>query len=158
MPSGSTCDPLVGRDRASKEAEITPENSTSAFQVARNGHFSRFSPIADSCHLFGRIFESNRELNFGEVARGSHDGHFWLKKAFSKVASELGKLLVGSGGFEPPTSALSVLRSNQLSYDPVRKLILHHQTDSSAVSCPLKEMPSRLPLCASHLRKDFNFT
>ncbi len=30
-------------------------------------------------------------------------------------------IVVGAGGFEPPTSTLSVLRSNQLSYAPLMR-------------------------------------
>ncbi len=36
----------------------------------------------------------------------------------SAVLIALMTMVVGVGGFEPPTSTLSVLRSNQLSYTP----------------------------------------
>ena len=51
-------------------------------------------------------------------------------------------LLVGQGGFEPPTSPLSGVRSNQLSYRPGSKLQTHDDAqwapwdDFGAISDP----------------------
>ena len=39
------------------------------------------------------------------------------------IRRALNKIVVGRGGFEPPTSALSELRSNRLSYRPLSKEI-----------------------------------
>jgi hypothetical protein len=37
--------------------------------------------------------------------------------------------MVGSGGLEPPTSSLSVTRSNQLSYEPTSlTIVFKHKT------------------------------
>ena len=63
-----------------------------------------------------------------------------------------GKQLVGLGGFEPPTSPLSGVRSNQLSYRP--NVCMHQVTcvgvPSTALMAILKEViqpqvPLRLP-------------
>ncbi len=47
----------------------------------------------------------------------------------SEAATQYGKELVGLSGLEPPTSPLSGVRSNHLSYKPIKVFLLEfHQT------------------------------
>ena len=44
---------------------------------------------------------------------------FFLKSFYKIKTLPLGSSMVGDEGLEPPTSSLSVTRSNQLSYSPI---------------------------------------
>ena len=72
------------------------------------------------------------------------------------------ELLVGSERFELSTSALSVLRSNQLSYDPVGASTLHHREECQLSRArrgrwineqpdPYEQVPQRTPTAVRHL-------
>ncbi len=52
--------------------------------------------------------------------------------------------MVGLGGLEPPTSRLSSARSNQLSYKPSDRAIVHEAKPRKAANLPKEQWPSRL--------------
>ncbi len=63
--------------------------------------------------------------------------------------------LVGLGGFEPPTSPLSGVRSNQLSYRPSSKPVLRNRTRAARARTPISGSSSlcgrsrmRITLCS----------
>ena len=54
----------------------------------------------------------------GGGERDRTDGLLRARQALSQLSYTPGITMVGLGGFEPPTSRLSGVRSNQLSYRP----------------------------------------
>ena len=61
------------------------------------------------------------ELNFGGAYRDRTDDPLLAKQVLSQLSygpNHCITSVVGLGGFEPPTSPLSGVRSNQLSYRP----------------------------------------
>jgi hypothetical protein len=68
-------------------------------------------------------YRSNIEIQYliciletGGASRDRTDDPLLAKQVLSQLS--YGPILVGLGGFEPPTSPLSGVRSNQLSYRP----------------------------------------
>ena len=58
-------------------------------------------------------------LSFTSTASASVLANFRFRDKFNALYAVFKVLLVGSSGLEPPTSRLSGVRSNQLSYEPM---------------------------------------
>ena len=59
-------------------------------------------------------------LSFTSIARSSVLANFAPYNKLNALYAVFKVLLVGSSGLEPPTSRLSGVRSNQLSYEPIQ--------------------------------------
>ncbi len=59
-------------------------------------------------------------LSFTSTASASALASFRFRDKFNALYAVFKVLLVGSSGLEPPTSRLSGVRSNQLSYEPIQ--------------------------------------
>ena len=59
-------------------------------------------------------------LSFTSTASASVLANFSFRDKFNALYAVFKVLLVGSSGLEPPTSRLSGVRSNQLSYEPIQ--------------------------------------
>ena len=70
----------------------------------------------------GTRFGSNRQSHHGGADRDRTDDLRLAKPALSQLSYS--PVMVGLGGFEPPTSRLSGGRSNQLSYRPAPTVLL----------------------------------
>ena len=68
-------------------------------------------------HFFPKMLQSN----FGGDNRNRTDDPLLARQVLSQLSyTPIFKRLVGPSGLEPPTSRLSVVRSSQLSYGPMR--------------------------------------
>ena len=59
-------------------------------------------------------------LSFTSIIQSSSLAGFASYNKFNALYAVFKVLLVGSSGLEPPTSRLSGVRSNQLSYEPIQ--------------------------------------
>ena len=57
------------------------------------------------------------------------------KQVLSQLSYSPIEIMVGLGRFELPTSPLSGVRSNQLSYRPTRNVRLRHETVNAPLEC-----------------------
>src|SRR5437588_11608781 len=84
---------------------------------------------------------------------GRVNGGQWRSRLRSpEMASDLGKLgprLVGLAGIEPATSALSVLRSNRLSYSPERIDVTRPLAAAPLASAGPSAVPSGIGVTAA---------
>jgi hypothetical protein len=105
-----------------------------------------YSIIKDQCFRITRHYVLNSILRVitlktevkshviqknGGGERDRTDGLLRARQALSQLSYTPIKPVVGLGGFEPPTSRLSGVRSNQLSYRPSFKPLKQKKTSSN---------------------------
>ena len=79
------------------------------------------SSLSFSFRFYCIIQFSRYKPRFWRVFAANHSLPVWLMwfSSIPKLFNKLIACLVGSSGLEPPTSRLSGVRSNHLSYEPV---------------------------------------